>query len=240
MLLKLGSTGPEVTALQKALLAAGFDPQGTDGVFGLDTDTAVETFQRMRGLTVDGQVEWPSGETADALHLFADAPAQGAPIAPSISASTDVPDDAVALATVFEGFSATPYQDSGGIWTIGYGSTRDVLGKPVTAQTPAVNKSMAEGMMRRDLMNALTVIHDDVKVPLTADETAALVDFTYNVGQGDFAGSTLLRDINAGRFDLAAAQFDAWDHAGGQVLSGLLRRREAERTEFLKGQAENA
>lgn len=52
-----------------------------------------------------------------------------------------------------------------------------------------------------------------------------------------FAGSTLLRDINAGRMDLAAAQFDAWDHAGGQVLAGLLRRREAERAEFLKGTA---
>lgn len=146
----------------------------------------------------------------------------------------DVPDDAVTLATSFEGFSATPYRDPVGIWTIGYGSTRDVLGHPVTAHTPPVNKAVAEGLMRRDLTAAATVVHDDVRVPLTENERAALEDFVYNLGAGAFAGSTLLRMLNAGNFKGASLEFLRWDHAGGKVLAGLLRRRQAERAEFLK------
>jgi lysozyme len=227
MILKLGDSGTVVAALQKQLLAVGFDPDGQDGVFGHWTDLAVRQFQAAHGLVVDGEVSWPTGETADALN----AGQTGRP------APSDVPDDAVALATVFEGFSAAPYQDSAGVWTIGYGSTRDASGSPVTRDTPDVTRDQANVMMRRDLEIAVTTISADVKVALTTDERAALEDFIYNVGVGNFAGSTLLRDLNAGRYDLAAAQFGAWDHAGGQVLSGLLRRREAERQEFLKGQA---
>ena len=227
MILHLGSSGYEVVALQRLLLAAGFDPNGVDGVFGLSTEGAVRRFQNARGLSVDGEVTWPTGETADALK----------PVAVSLNGpQVVVLDDAVSLATVFEGFSATPYQDSVGVWTIGYGSTRDVLGKPVTAQTPPATKVIAEGLMRRDLMAAVTVIRDDVRVPLTTEETAALVDLVYNIGRSAFAGSTLLRDINAGRFDEASLEFLKWDHAGGSVLAGLLRRRQAERELFLKGQ----
>lgn len=150
---------------------------------------------------------------------------------------TDVPDDAVRLAETFEGFSATPYRDPVGIWTIGYGSTRDALGKPVTAHTPAVNRVIAEGLMRRDLTHAATVVSDDVRVPLNDEERAALTDFVYNVGEGNFEGSTLLRLLNAGQYEAAAAQFDRWTHAGGRVLAGLVRRRAAEREEFMKGRA---
>ncbi len=227
--LQKGASGPDVIALQQLLLKAGCDPQGEDGDFGDDTDAAVRRFQTIHDLVIDGIVAWPSGETADALHLVAgEAPPVAAP------AVSGVPDDAVALATNFEGFSSTPYQDSGGVWTIGYGSTRDAIGAPVTAQTPPVSRTLGLSLMRRDLTSAATVIAKDVRVPLTGDETAALESFIYNVGAGNFQGSTMLRLLNAGQYEAAATQFDAWDHAGGQVLAGLLRRREAERAEFLK------
>jgi lysozyme len=225
VMLRFGSSGDDVIALQKLLLAAGCDPQGEDGDFGRDTDDAVLRFQRIHGLVADGEVMWPTGQTADALHLVADVPA---PV---------VPDDAVTLATNFEGFSSAPYQDPAGVWTIGFGSTRDTAGNPVTALTPHVTRQQGLGLMRRDLEAAATTVSADVKVPLTADEAAALDSFIYNVGAGNFAGSTLLRDINAGRMEQAADQFPLWDHAGGQVLAGLLRRRQAERTEFLGGTA---
>jgi lysozyme len=60
------------------------------------------------------------------------------------------------------------------------------------------------------------------------DEFDALVDFVFNLGTTAFAGSTLLRDLNASNLAGAAAQFQNWDHAGGRVLAGLLQRRLAE------------
>ena len=71
-----------------------------------------------------------------------------------------------------------------------------------------------------------------MKVPLTQGEFDALTDFVFNCGCGAFAGSTMLRLLNAGDYQSAAGQFDLWDHAGGQVVAGLLRRREAETREL--------
>jgi lysozyme len=221
MILKLSSQGVEVLALQKLLLAAGCDPEGEDGDFGDLTDGAVRQFQGIHSLTVDGTVNWPTGETADALHLFA-------------GAQPVVPNDALDLVTNFEGFSSAPYQDSGGVWTIGFGSTRDIAGNPVTASTAHVTRQQGLDLMRRDLMAAATEIAADVTVSLTPNEKAALEDFEYNVGAGNFKASTLLHDLNAGRINEAADQFLLWDKAKGVVLAGLLKRRQAERAEFLK------
>lgn len=151
---------------------------------------------------------------------------------------TDVPDDAVKMAASFEGYSAAPYRDPVGTWTIGYGSTRDQLGHPVTAHTPAVTRAIAEGLMRRDLTHAATVVSDTVRVPMNNEERAALIDLIYNIGEGNFGGSTLLRMLNAGNYEGAAEQFLRWNQAGGHVLAGLIRRRAAERAEFLRGRAE--
>jgi len=134
----------------------------------------------------------------------------------------------------FEGFSARPYRDPAGVWTIGYGSTRDQLGHPITAHTPAITKVIAEGLMRRDLTAAATEVSADVHVPMTDEERAALIDLIYNIGSGAFKGSTLLRKLNAGDYDGASLEFLRWNQAGGHVLAGLVRRRAAERAEFLK------
>lgn len=146
---------------------------------------------------------------------------------------TDPLDRAVELAASFEGFSATPYKDPVGIWTVGFGSTRDANNHPVTATTPAVTRIQAVGLMRRDLTRAATVVSETVRVPLTEHERAALDSFIYNVGEGAFKASTLLRKLNAGDHHGAADEFTRWDKAGGHVLAGLVRRRAAERAEFL-------
>ena len=67
-----------------------------------------------------------------------------------------------------------------------------------------------------------------VTIALSQDEFDALVDFVFNLGKGAFEESTLLKDLNSGDIAAAATQFDPWDHAGGAVVAGLLRRREAE------------
>lgn len=238
LVLGLGSSGPEVLALQKLLLAVLCDPGSEDGLFGLDTEAAVRRFQNIHDLTVDGAVGWPTGETADALHLFAGKPPVAAPVPAAIPSAVSA---ATAQFTAnFEGFSSTPYQDSGGVWTIGFGSTRDLDGKPVTGATPAVTRAIGLQMMQRDLGGADSAITSDVHVVLTAEEREALDSFIYNVGAGNFASSTLLRDINAGRMDLAAQEFVRWDQVKGKVLLGLLKRRQAEAAEFSSNTGKSA
>jgi lysozyme len=63
---------------------------------------------------------------------------------------------------------------------------------------------------------------------LSQGQFDALVDFVYNLGQHRLAKSTLLRDLNAGRYDQAAEQLLHWDHAGAVENSGLKARRQAE------------
>jgi lysozyme len=142
--------------------------------------------------------------------------------------STNSLDPAVNLVTEFEGFSSSPYQDPVGIWTIGYGSIRDSRGFAVTADTPAITEAEARALVSRDLQSAARTLQAAVTVPLTDNEHTALEDFIYNLGSGNFASSTLLRKLNAGDYAGAANQLDLWDHAGGKVLAGLLRRRQAE------------
>lgn len=135
---------------------------------------------------------------------------------------------AATLATSFEGFSSAPYRDPVGVWTIGYGSTRDSFGEPVTGASEAISEASARQLLSRDMHAAFEALAVDVKVPLTTFQRAALGDFVYNLGAGNFRSSTLLRKLNAGDYAGAAAEIDKWDQAGGKVLAGLLRRRQAE------------
>lgn len=146
--------------------------------------------------------------------------------------------EATPLTEQFEGFSATPYPDpgSGGEpWTIGFGSTRLADGSAVGPHTPPISRAEAQALLQRDLRSALEQITSLVGVPLTPDELAALDDFVYNEGVGNFARSTLLRMLNAGDYLGAADQLGRWVYGSGHLLPGLVRRRAAERTLFLRG-----
>jgi lysozyme len=138
-----------------------------------------------------------------------------------------------------EGEVLHPYQDPRGIWTIGTGSTTDLNGNPVTAETPPINHAENLLLLSREMLFALSVVERDVAVPLTVDEEAALVDFVFNVGAGNFEASTLLRDLKAENYEAAADQFLRWDHVGGAVLAGLARRCAARRALFLKPDAQS-
>lgn len=142
-----------------------------------------------------------------------------------------------ALEQVSEGFVSTPYPDpiSGGKpWTYGFGSTFDLKGLPVTRATPPITKSQALVLLSRDVHVILVEISNYIKVPVTTHEQNAIIDLVYNIGIGNFASSTLLKDLNNKNYEAAALQFDRWDLASGKVIAGLLRRRQAETTEFNK------
>jgi len=139
----------------------------------------------------------------------------------------------------FEGCELQAYPDpstGGAPWTIGWGATSDLQGKPIKPGTKwtreqaderfAVHLAEFEADVRRILNGALT----------TQGQFDALVSFAYNIGAGPLAGSTLMRLHKAGKFEEAAGQFQRWSRAAGKVLPGLTRRRAAEATLY-RGQA---
>ena len=129
-----------------------------------------------------------------------------------------------------EGFKSVAYKDTGGVWTIGYGSIR-INGKPVEAgQT--ISMAEAEEALRADLAWAQTAVNQHVKVPLTQGMFDALVSFVYNVGEEQFRRSTLLRLLNLKQYKEAAGQFERWKFDNGKVIQGLLNRRILERQLF--------
>jgi lysozyme len=122
----------------------------------------------------------------------------------------------------FEGFKAWAYLCPAGVWTIGYGTTRNVK----KGQT--VTPSQAMALLVEDVKKFENDVNNYVKVPLTQNQFDALVCFAYNVGSGNLKTSTLLKLVNTKDFAGAAAQFVRWNKADGRTLAGLTRRREAE------------
>jgi lysozyme len=137
----------------------------------------------------------------------------------------------VDLIKEFEGLKLKAYKCSAGVNTIGYGTTV-VNGVPVKPGDTCTQEE-AEEYLLEDITNFLTSIEDSVTIELSQNQIDAIGCFTYNVGVGAFKKSTLLKKINAGDFDGAANEFLKWNKAGGKVLPGLTRRREAERDLFL-------
>jgi lysozyme len=127
----------------------------------------------------------------------------------------------------FESCKLTAYQDVKGVWTIGWGTTGpDIVEGLQWTQNEADSALVTRYVLAESTVNRL------VTVPLTQGEFDALCDFVYNCGGGAFASSTMLKLLNNGDYTGAAEQFDRWDKAGGKVIAGLLRRRQAETDEF--------
>ena len=115
------------------------------------------------------------------------------------------------------------YPDVAGVWTNGYGHTgRDVW------EGQAITLATANAWFDADVLEKENAVKRLVTVPLTQGQFDACVDFVFNEGEGHFANSTLLRLLNNGHYDLAAAQFPEWIYAGGKPLEDLKRRRAAE------------
>ena len=130
------------------------------------------------------------------------------------------------LTKSFESCRLTAYQDVKGIWTIGWGHVGEVVEGLVWTQ------EFADTMLIADVSTAVYCVNVSVTIPLSQGEFDAIVDFAFNCGCAAFKGSTMLKDINAGNLAGAADEFARWDHASGQVVAGLLRRRIAEEQEF--------
>lgn len=135
--------------------------------------------------------------------------------------------EGIQLIKSFESCRLKAYQDQVGVWTIGYGHTGDDV-----YEGQAITQDDADTLFASDLKEREDAVSRMVSVPLTAGQFSAIVSFVYNLGAHTLQTSTLLKDVNAGNFDAAAAQFPLWDHCGGATNPGLLRRRLAEQALF--------
>lgn len=138
-----------------------------------------------------------------------------------------------ALIQRVEGLRLTAYQDTGGAWTIGYGH----LILPTEPYYPygprrTITQGEADALFAADSAKAQLAVDQLVTVPLSASQRAALVSFVFNVGRTAFATSTLLRKLNAGDYDGAAAEFGKWVYDNGVRVAGLVNRRAIEAGEF--------
>lgn len=136
-------------------------------------------------------------------------------------------DEGIKLIKHYEGLRLQSYQDSVGVWTIGYGHTGRGVGPGQT-----IDEHEAESLLRHDLLAAEHCVNAHVRVNIDQHQFDALVSFVFNLGCGAFLSSTLLRKLNAGDYEGAHDEFHKWCHAGKRVLRGLVDRRQAEAEEF--------
>lgn len=138
----------------------------------------------------------------------------------------------LALIKDFEGVRYKPYRDPVGIATVCYGHTgKDVDAALIlgTVYTPA----QCDAILVEDIRVHRAGLNKCVRVTLNENQWDALTSFAFNLGVAKACGSTLVRYVNAGRFYSASLEFPKWNKAGGTVLRGLSRRREAERALFV-------
>jgi lysozyme len=139
-------------------------------------------------------------------------------------------DKAADFTSQFEGFSANPYLDSAGIATFGYGSTIKYHPKQIFP----ISKEDAKSILKLDLISCLSCVTENVTRDLTENQVVALIDFIYNIGKEAFIDSTMLKLLNSNcSADIASNEFPRWNKAGGEIVEGLVKRREAERELFL-------
>lgn len=140
-------------------------------------------------------------------------------------------DKGIALIHSFEGCKLTAYPDpgtGGKPFTIGWGSTSDEAGNPIAPGT-VWTQERADSRFKAHLAKFEQGVHKALNgAATTQSQFDALVSLAYNIGTQALSESTLMRLHKDGYHKGAAEQFVRWNRAGGRVMAGLTRRREAE------------
>lgn len=125
----------------------------------------------------------------------------------------------------FEGLRLRAYQDSVGVWTIGWGTTLYPDGKKVQPGDKCTQEQ-AENYLRIDLNRRAAAVGG---IMVNQNQFDAILSFCYNLGLGAWNKSTLRKKIKHNPCDPAIeTEFMKWVNAGGRRLNGLVKRRQAE------------
>ena len=138
--------------------------------------------------------------------------------------------EGIALIKKFEGCELTAYKCAAGVWTIGYGHTKDVK------ENDVITKEEADVLLEKELEEYTSYVNNAVTQPLNQNQIDSMVSWTYNLGPSNLKSSTALKLLNLAEYEGVPAQLKRWNKAtvNGErkVLDGLVRRREAEALMF--------
>jgi len=146
-------------------------------------------------------------------------------------------DHGLELIKQWEGFENKLYKDSAGLPTIGVGhlltrselSSGKIFINGVSVQyAGGLSDQQVLDLLSQDVNPAAQLVTNRVTVTLNQNQFDALTSFIFNVGGAAFVGSTVLKLLNQGQYDEVPAQLRRWNKAGGQVVQGLINRRENE------------
>ncbi|MFK7766474.1 MAG: peptidoglycan-binding protein [Mariniblastus sp.] len=241
-ILRNGSRGDAVKKLQQDLNAK-LRPSpnlNPDGNFGGRTQNAVLNFQRQAGLTADG-IAGP--QTLAALANATTAPGTPAtPVAPPTpaagSSSGSVSARGTDLLKSIEQLRLTPYNDQNGqdisAWvegaTIGYGHL--ISRGEWATYAGGITAAQAEALFVSDLQPYASAVQSGVTATITQNQFDALVILTFNIGIGGFQRSSVLKLVNnpAAQTPYSSLEqaWKAWNKSQGNVMQGLINRRNAE------------
>lgn len=130
--------------------------------------------------------------------------------------------EGISLIKKFEGCELESYQCAAGVWTIGFGSTHNI------EEGMSISKDRAEELLLEDIAEFEESVLESVDMPMSQHQFDALVSWTFNLGPSNLKASTMLKVLNSGNYEDVPEQIKRWNKAGGKVLDGLIRRREAE------------
>jgi len=130
--------------------------------------------------------------------------------------------EGLSLIKKFEGCELEAYKCAANVWTIGYGSTKGVK------KGDTISQEEADKLLLHEMEEYEGYINDMVNVDLKQNQFDAMVSWVFNLGPANLKASTLLKVLNAKDYEGVPAQIKRWNKAGGKVLQGLIRRREAE------------
>lgn len=133
--------------------------------------------------------------------------------------------EGIKLTESCEGLRLTAYQDTGGVWTIGYGHTGGVRPHQL------ITGEIADSLFRHDIEYAVRIVNEHC-LPCTQGQFDALVDFTFNVGPSQLLTSHLYKYHKACEYEKAAAEFPKWKYDNGKVIDGLVKRRAKEKLAY--------
>lgn len=135
----------------------------------------------------------------------------------------------------FEGCRLTAYRCPAGVWTIGYGNTFYESGMKVK-EGDTITQERAEELFANILqLKFVEPVRRLLRQELNNNQFSAIVSFAYNLGTGNLKSSTLLKKVNTNPEDQSIrTEFGKWVYAGGKVLKGLVRRRQAEADLYFK------
>ncbi|MCU4622844.1 lysozyme [Acinetobacter radioresistens] len=151
-----------------------------------------------------------------------------------VSGQWDISENGYALIRDFEGFRDKAYRDTGGVWTLGFGTIKYPDGRSVK-QGDTCTREQAEQWLKSDCRWVDACLDKYVKATISQNQFDALASFVYNIGESQFRSSTLLAKLNAGDYRVAAANFDRWIYDNGKIITGLVNRRAQEKALFVKG-----